>query len=771
MRQALEGRARPALHGSALVRAEARETPFEELAQALVEHLARLLEELRHRGRGPAPRIAQEQGVQAAFDDLRGTGGRGRPQLAVLLRARAQRLEIDALDPFILDRLEVARKGEIDGDERASMTRVCGEPRERASVEDEAGRGRGGTHDVDGDFAASERLQLERHRSRTTHESRGARQGSVGHPRDGQARALQRAEGLRRGLARSDHRDDRPETRIPESLDELGDGDADDGDRMPRELRLRAHLFADAKGLFEERSKQRADQAHGSGPVVGGPELGQDLIFADDQGFERGRDPKKVAHGSAADAEPDEWRELVLLRESKGAPHLGEIGAGRWMPGLASEGDFDAVARREEDELRGRELVGEPAQKCIEVLGPRPPKSLQSADVGLMQREPGYRNALHGVKVRTRSVSTVMVVSWPGRGGARPASDEMLGDAEAVMVRPHSPADSRSLGILLVNLGSPAAPTSRAVRRFLSEFLSDRAVVDANPFLWWLVRRLIVLPFRSRKSARLYQRIWTDAGSPLTVNSRRLRERLAAKLGAGFRAALAMRYGEPSIESALDDLLEIERLLLVPLFPQASRATTGTIEHRVREALAKRERAPELEVISPFFEHEAYIACLAALARDALARGPVDHVVLSFHGLPERYVEEGDPYLDHCQRTARALARALELPAGEGESWTLAFQSRFGRGAWLSPSTSEVLLALARKGARVLVVFPGFVADCLETLEEIGLRAREAFHAAGGAELRLVPCLNDEPRWIAAVARIVREQLGVSTPSHLPPSS
>ncbi len=335
------------------------------------------------------------------------------------------------------------------------------------------------------------------------------------------------------------------------------------------------------------------------------------------------------------------------------------------------------------------------------------------------------------------------------------------------MNRPHSAAGSRSLGVLLINLGSPAAPTPKAVRGFLSEFLSDPLVVDANPFLWWLARRLIILPFRSPKSARLYRRIWTGDGSPLIANSRRMRERLAAELGDGFRTALAMRYGEPSIESALDELLEVERLLLVPLFPQASRTTTGTIEHRVREALAKRQRAPGLEVVRPFFEHPAYVACLAALAGDALERGPVAHVVLSFHGLPKRYVEGGDPYLEHCRRTARALARALELPGGEGESWTLAFQSRFGPGAWLEPSTSEVLLTLARKAARVLVVFPGFVADCLETLEEIGLRAREGFHAAGGAELRLVPCLNDDPRWIAAVARIVREHPGVSDPSRV----
>jgi ferrochelatase len=312
-------------------------------------------------------------------------------------------------------------------------------------------------------------------------------------------------------------------------------------------------------------------------------------------------------------------------------------------------------------------------------------------------------------------------------------------------------------GVLLVNLGSPAAPTTAAVRRYLAEFLGDPMVVDANPVVWWLVRNLIVLPFRSPKSAELYRSVWTEEGSPLVAISRRQRDGLARELGPTYRVELAMRYGQPSIAGALARLGDAgcEEVLLVPMFPQASRTTTGTVERAVERA---REHAPaslRLTTVAPYYAHEAYVAALAARVRETLTEGEVDHVVLSFHGLPTRLVErEGDPYRDHCEATAAALARALDLAPG---SWTLAYQSRFGREPWLEPDVVDVVRGLAGSGARVLVACPGFTADCLETLEEISLRLVESFREHGGRDLRVVPCLNDHPVWTAGLAAIVRE--------------
>jgi len=305
-----------------------------------------------------------------------------------------------------------------------------------------------------------------------------------------------------------------------------------------------------------------------------------------------------------------------------------------------------------------------------------------------------------------------------------------------------------------VNVGSPDAPTPSAVRRYLREFLGDPAVVDANRFVWWFVLHGLILPLRSRTSARLYRSIWTPEGSPLVAISRRQRELLAAALGPRFQVALGMRYGRPSIREALDELgrAGCRELVLVPLFPQKSRATFGTVERAVRAELARDARGFELRLIEPFFEEEAYIEALAARVHEAQALGPVDHHVFSFHGLPVRYVESGDPYRDQCERTARALAARLALAP---EHWTLVYQSRFGREPWLEPYAAERVPALAKEHRRVLVACPGFMADCLETLEEIGVRLRESFEAAGGLELRLAACVNDHPLGIAALAREV----------------
>lgn len=309
------------------------------------------------------------------------------------------------------------------------------------------------------------------------------------------------------------------------------------------------------------------------------------------------------------------------------------------------------------------------------------------------------------------------------------------------------------LGVLLVNLGSPSEPTPKAVRAFLEEFLSDPRVVDLNPLVWRLLRRFVILPRRSPKVAKLYESIWTSEGSPLSVYSKRQAKLLADELGAGYRVALAMRYGSPSIASALHELIGCRELLVLPLFPQYSRTTTGTIEAAVADELSAYHERPKVRGIAEFHVHPAYIEALAVRVRDALRSGPVDHFVFSFHGLPVRYVERGDPYRMQCEATAEALAVALELPK---ERWSLVYQSRFGREPWLQPYADQYVPLLADTNPRVLVVAPGFFSDCLETLEELGKRLAESFREHGGKELRLAPCLNDHPTAIALLAALAR---------------
>jgi ferrochelatase len=303
-------------------------------------------------------------------------------------------------------------------------------------------------------------------------------------------------------------------------------------------------------------------------------------------------------------------------------------------------------------------------------------------------------------------------------------------------------------GVLYVSLGSPSAPTPRAVRRFLDEFLGDPLVVDANRLLWWCVRKGIILPFRAPRSAALYGRIWSAEGSPLLVHSRNFAAALARELGASFRVALAMRYGEPSLGAGLAELARAgcQRVLVLTAFPQASRTTTGTIERELRRNTL---HLRSLAVLPAYFEHGAYVAALAERARGA---GAVDHWVFSFHGLPVRYVEQGDPYREHCEGTARTLAHTLGLGPRD---WTLAYQSRFGRERWLEPDVRAVVGELAADRKRIGLVAPSFTTDCLETLEELGLSLRAACRARGG-ELVLVPSLNDAPIWVRGAAEIVR---------------
>lgn len=317
------------------------------------------------------------------------------------------------------------------------------------------------------------------------------------------------------------------------------------------------------------------------------------------------------------------------------------------------------------------------------------------------------------------------------------------------------PATRRPRGVLLVNLGSPNEPTPEAVRAFLDEFLGDPRVVDLNPALWWAVRKFLVLPRRSGPVSQLYASIWTPEGSPLIANGRRLACALQGSLGDGWRVALGMRYGTPSLAEGLAELAAegCDEVLAAPLFPQASITTTGTIEVALRE-LAGRPATPRVRLMPAYPDHPAFVRALGHSLREQLELGPVDHVLFSLHGLPERYVRAGDPYREHCERTARALARELELP---DDGWTLSYQSKFGPGAWLAPSSERVVPDLARRAPRVLVAMPGFAADCLETLEEVGVRLAESFREAGGRELRVAPCLNDHPVWAEGLARMVAE--------------
>ena len=326
---------------------------------------------------------------------------------------------------------------------------------------------------------------------------------------------------------------------------------------------------------------------------------------------------------------------------------------------------------------------------------------------------------------------------------------------------PSGPGDGAPLGLLLANLGSPDAPTPSAVRRYLREFLSDPLVVDLPRLPWQLLLRLVILPIRSPRSARLYRSVWMEEGSPLIVHSRRQRERLQAALGPGWHVALGMRYGEPSLASAVAELEAVgcRRVVLLPMFPQASQTTTGTLERELARVIAARGPELELDVVPPYPTDAGYVAAQAAVIEEARAGRDVGHVVFSLHGLPVRYVEAGDPYRDHCEATAQALAAALGLADG---GWTLAYQSRFGREPWLEPNTADVVPALAREHGSVLVACPGFTADCLETLEEIAIQLPEAVREQGGGEVLVAPCLNEHPRWIEALADLARRSMGAA---------
>jgi len=320
-------------------------------------------------------------------------------------------------------------------------------------------------------------------------------------------------------------------------------------------------------------------------------------------------------------------------------------------------------------------------------------------------------------------------------------------------------AEGRKTGVLLANLGTPDAPTPAALRRFLREFLWDRRVIELPRWKWWLILNLFVLPFRPRKSAALYERVWTPDGSPLLVVSRNLRTLLADRLP-GTPVALGMRYGNPSIDSALAELeaQQCNRVVLLPLYPQYSASTTASTFDALFDAVKRRRVAPEIRTIAGYCDDHAYIDAVAASIREFWEQqGEPQRLLFSFHGIPQRYADNGDIYPKECERTAAAVASALHLPR---DKWQLAYQSRFGREVWLQPYTDETLRCWGQeKLESVDVVCPGFAADCLETIDEIGRENREEFERAGGGRYRYIPALNDRSDHAVLLAGLVERSL------------
>ena len=318
--------------------------------------------------------------------------------------------------------------------------------------------------------------------------------------------------------------------------------------------------------------------------------------------------------------------------------------------------------------------------------------------------------------------------------------------------------------ILLVNLGTPEAPTRKAVRRYLKEFLSDPRVVEIPKPIWWLILNAIILVVRPAKSAAKYAQIWEKDGSPLRVHTERQTKLLRGLLGSqGYPTLLvdyAMRYGEPSLASVLAALKQqgCERILVLPLYPQYAASTTATALDAVADFFRRTRNIPELRMVKHFHDNPGYIAALAGgVRRHWDQHGKPDKLLMSFHGLPRYTLDRGDPYHCECQATARLLAEALALAP---DAYQISFQSRFGRTEWLKPYTAATLADWGKQGLRrVDVVCPGFAADCLETLEEIGIEGKAEFLSAGGKEFHAIPCLNEDAAWIQALAQIALEHM------------
>ncbi|MCJ8156512.1 ferrochelatase [Sphingomonas sp. LaA6.9] len=328
------------------------------------------------------------------------------------------------------------------------------------------------------------------------------------------------------------------------------------------------------------------------------------------------------------------------------------------------------------------------------------------------------------------------------------------------MPRPqdHPETPTPRIGVLLVNLGTPDAPDPRAVRRYLKEFLSDPRVVEIPQIVWQPILRGIILNTRPKKSAHAYAQVWSENGSPLAAFTRAQADALRGAFGPGVTVDWAMRYGNPAIADRLAAMKAAgcERILIAPLYPQYCAATTATANDSAFAALAAMRWQPALRTLPPYHDDPAYIAALKASVEASLAAldfAP-DTLIASFHGMPERTLHLGDPYHCHCQKTARLLAEALGRPL------EVTFQSRFGRARWLEPATDAVLEALPGKGVKkVAILAPGFSADCLETLEELAIRGREAFAAAGGTHFAYLPCLNASPESVTMLRQLLAREL------------
>jgi len=328
------------------------------------------------------------------------------------------------------------------------------------------------------------------------------------------------------------------------------------------------------------------------------------------------------------------------------------------------------------------------------------------------------------------------------------------------MARPadHPPVQSGRIGVLLINLGSPEAPTTAAVSTYLKEFLSDRRVVEIPPLLWQPILRGFVLTTRPRRSAHAYAQIWTEEGSPLVAITRRQAAGVQTALGSEVVVDWAMRYGQPSIGDRLTALQAAgcDRILLAPLYPQYSSATTATVFDAAAAALAEMRWQPSLRVLPPYYDDPAYIGALEASVAKGLAALPFvpDTIIASFHSLPARTLDLGDPYYCQCMKTARLLSEAL------GRELKISFQSRLGRAKWLEPATDATLSNLPQSGVRkIAIIAPGFAADNLETLEELAIRGRESFIEAGGTDFAYLPCLNDSVPGISMLSTLLSREL------------
>lgn len=319
-------------------------------------------------------------------------------------------------------------------------------------------------------------------------------------------------------------------------------------------------------------------------------------------------------------------------------------------------------------------------------------------------------------------------------------------------------------GVLLCNLGTPDAPKTAELRRYLKQFLSDPRVVEVPRLIWWLILNLIILRIRPARSAKLYRSVWTDEGSPLLVNSRAQVEGVQRVLqqtyGKEVPVVLGMRYGNPSIDAAIEQLTEmnVRDITVLPLYPQYSGATTGSTFDAVADVFKRTRWVPQLQFIGGYHQSEPFVEALCgSIKRHIAAHGEPDTLVMSYHGTPQRYLNNGDPYHCLCHQTTRLVVERMNL---DKDRVMTTFQSRFGREPWLQPYTDETLEAMPEQGVKhVAVICPGFSSDCLETIEEINMEARESFLDAGGEQFHYIPCLNDSEEHIDALAAIVNKYL------------